>query len=170
MRQIAAHSLQMSQMSHRPDGPRRSRSHLIVALCAVVTLLFVASPALAKPTRCHLSYDVEGWSVFYKVARGTGQIKCADGQSSNVRISAHGGGISFGTEGVKGGRGRFSGTERIADLYGTYIEIGAHAGVGRGNSVDARAMFKGSKRLSLTGIGSGINLGFAIGGFTIEPR
>lgn len=147
-----------------------SRIHSTIALCAAAVLLLLASPAIAKPTRCHLTYDVKGWSIFYKVARGAGQIKCADGQTANVSIVAHGGGISLGTEDVKRGRGRFSGTERIADLYGTYIEINSHAGVGADASVDARAMFKGSKRLSLTGRGSGFNLGFAIGGFTIKAR
>lgn len=142
----------------------------IFALGGAAMLLMIGSPAAAKPTRCHLSYDVEGWSIFYRVVRGTGQIHCADGQTAQVRIVAHGGGFSLGTESVEKGRGRFSGTERIADLYGTYVEAGAHAGAGDGASVDARAMFKGSKRLSLTGQGSGFNLGFAFGGFTINPR
>lgn len=149
---------------------KASRGHSIVALCAAAMLLLLASPAVAKPTRCHLTYDVEGWSIFYKVTRGTGRIKCANGQAANVTIVAHGGGFSLGREVVKRGRGRFSGTEKIADLYGTYLEIDAHAGVGTDASVDARAMFKGSKRLSLLGKGSGINLGFAIGGFTIKGR
>jgi hypothetical protein len=140
------------------DTTNTSRGDSIIALCAAALLLLLASPAVAKPTRCHLTYDVEGWSIIYKFARGAGQIKCVDGQTANVTIVAHGGGLSLGTEDVKRGRGRFSGTEKIADLYGTYIEI------------DARAMFKGSKRLSLVGQGSGINLGFAIGGFTIKAR
>ncbi len=152
------------------DTTHTSRGRSMVALCAAAMLLLLASPAAAKPTRCHLTYDVKGWSILYKVARGTGQIKCADGQTANVTIVAHGGGLSFGTESVKRGRGRFSGTEKIADLYGTYIEIDAHAGVGADASVDARAMFKGNKRLSLLGKGSGINLGFVIGGFTIKAR
>ena len=152
------------------DTTNTTRSHSMVALCTAAMLLLLASPAVAKPTRCHLTYDVEGWSFFYKVARGTGRIKCADGQAARVTIVAHGGGFSLGTEVVKRGRGRFSGTEKIAHLYGTYIEIDGHAGVGAGASVDARAMFKGSKRLSLLGKGSGINLGFAVGGFTIKPR
>ncbi len=158
----------------RQNAARRSKngsqSHSIVALCAAATLLFVASPAFAEPTRCYLTYDVQGWSFVYRVARGTGRIECANGRSADVRIVAHEGGFSLGTEGVEGGRGRFSGTEKIADLYGTYVEIGVHAGVGQGASVEARGMFKGSKRLSLAGRGSGFNLGFAIGGFTIMPR
>ena len=150
------------------DTTKTSRGHSIVALCAAAMLLLLASPAVAKPTRCHLTYDVEGWSFIYKVARGTGRIKCANGQTANVTIVAHGGGFSLGTEDVKRGRGRFSGTEKIADLYGTYLEIDGHAGAGAEASVDARAMFKASKRLSLLGKGSGINLGFVIGAFTIK--
>ena len=152
------------------DSSNTSQRRSFSALCAAMLLLLLASPALARPTRCHLIYDVEGWSILYKVARGTGRITCADGQTANVSIVAHGGGLTLGTQAVKHGRGRFSGTEKIADLYGTYIEANAHAGVGQGASVDARAMFKGSKRLSLAGKGSGINLGFALGGFTIKPR
>jgi hypothetical protein len=152
------------------DTTNTLRGHGSVALCAATMLLLLASPAVAKPTRCHLTYDVEGWSILYKVARGSGQIKCVDGQTANVTIVAHGGGLSLGTEKVKRGRGRFSGTEKITDLYGTYIEIDSHAGIGADASVDARAMFKGSKRLSLAGKGSGINLGFAIGAFTIKAR
>ncbi len=140
------------------------------AICAATAILLFASPAVAKPTRCYLTYSVEGWSIVYRVARGTGKIECADGQVANVTVVAHGGGLTLGAQSVEGGRGRFSGTERIADLYGTYVEIGAHAGVGKGASVDARAMFMGDKRLSLAGQGAGFNLGVAIGGFTIKPR
>lgn len=149
---------------------RATRRFWVLTLGTVALAVVCASPAAAKHTSCRLTYDVEGWSVLYKVARGTGQITCRDGQTANVTIVAHGGGITFGTEGVKGGSGRFSGTEKIADLYGTYIEAGAHAGVGQGAAVEARGMFRGSKRLSLTGRGTGISLGFAFGGFTIKPR
>ena len=148
----------------------RSRSGLFSTICAATILLLVDSSALAEPTRCYLTYDVEGWSILYKVARGTGSIDCKDGQTADVAIVAHGGGFTLGTQDVKQGRGRFSGTERIADLYGTYVEADAHAGIGGGASVDARAMFKGNKRLSLAGTGSGISLGVAFGGFTIRPR
>ena len=143
---------------------------LFSTLCAATILLLLGSSALAEPTRCFLTYDVEGWSILYKVARGTGHIDCRDGQTADVAIVAHGGGFTLGTQDVKQGRGRFSGTESIADLYGTYVEAAAHAGIGSGVSVDARAMFKGNKRLSLTGTGSGISLGLAFGGFTIRPR
>ncbi len=56
------------------------------------------------------------------------------------------------------------------DLSGTYVEIGAHGGVGDGAAGGARAMFKGSKRLSLTGGGGGISAGIAMGGFTIAAQ
>ena len=155
-------------MNHGITNKSQRRSFSVI--CTTTLLLFLASPALAEPTRCHLIYDVEGWSILYRVARGTGQIRCADGQTANVAIVAHGGGLTLGTQAVKQGRGRFSGTEKVADLYGTYIEVGAHAGAGDGASVDARAMFNGSKRLSLAGTGSGFSLGIAFGGFTIKPK
>ena len=56
-----------------------------------------------------MSYDIKGWSFLYKTSKGTGRIACANGQSANVRISAHGGGITFGTVEVIGGKGTFSG-------------------------------------------------------------
>ena len=153
-----------------PGATTASRGRSIVAVCTAGLLLLLASPAAATPTRCNLTFDVEGWSILYKVGRGTGTIKCADGQTAGVSIVAHGGGFSLGTESVTGGHGRFSGTEKISDLYGTYIEVVTHAGAGDGASVGARAMFKGSKRLSLVGKGSGFSLGFAFGGFTIKAR
>jgi hypothetical protein len=143
-----------------------TRTPLLVIVCLAV---LCAVPASAKEaTRCSLSYKLDGWSLVYRRASGIGQIKCADGQIASVKISAHGAGFSLGTQSVSKGKGRFSGTFDIADLYGTYIEAGGHAGAG--GSVDARGMFKGSKRLSLAGNGEGWNIGFALGGFTIEPQ
>ncbi len=154
-------------MIRSTTGALRGR---VLCLLVGLALLFVASPAFATPTRCHLTYDLSGWSFIYKYASGTGRITCADGQTANVRIVAHGGGFSLGTQSVKSGRGRFSGTEQIANLYGTYIEVDSHAGVGPGRAVDARAMFKGRNRLSATGKGGGFSVGFVFGGFTIKPQ
>ena len=146
----------------------RARTSLLAAGVTVCLALLFAAPASAKKaTSCWLDYKLDGWSLLYRTASGTGNIKCDDGQAANVKVSAHGAGFSLGTQSVTKGKGRFSGTFNIADLYGTYIEIGGHAGAG--GSVDARAMFKGSKRLSLAGNGEGWNVGFALGGFTIKP-
>ena len=87
-----------------------------------------------------------------------------------MRIVAHGGGFTADTQGVESGTGRFSHTVRIKDLFRTPIESTGHAGVGANKSVEARAMFAGTKRLSLSGKGSGIGLGMAVGGFRIRPQ
>jgi hypothetical protein len=145
---------------------KRARIPLLAVVC--FALLWAVPAGAKQATRCDLTYEIDGWSFLYRTASGIGQIKCADGQSANVKISAHGAGFSLGTQSVAKGKGRFSGTFNVADLYGTYVEIGGHAGAG--GSVDARAMFKGSKRLSLAGNGEGWNVGFALGGFSIQPR
>ena len=141
-----------------------------IALIAVAPLiLFISSPAFAA-TRCRLSYDLDGWSAIYKTGRGEGVITCEDGQSANVRIITYGGGFTGGTQHVKGGKGVFSMTEKVEDLFRTYIEGSGHAGVGADKFVEARAMFAGTKRLSLTGKGSGITLGMSVGAFTIRGK
>ena len=145
------------------------RSHpLAPFVLAVLLALGASSTASAARTECRLTYDLEGWSVFYKTSKGSGRITCSNGQSANVRIQTHGGGFSFGTNQVIGGKGVFSSVVNISDLYGGYAEAGAHAGAGR--SVAARFMLKGNVNLSLYGSGQGVSLGFAFGGFRIEPR
>ena len=146
-----------------------SKPRFIALISAVPILLLISSQAVAV-TRCRLSYDLDGWSAIYKTGRGEGVIACEDGQSANVRIITHGAGFTGGTQHVKGGKGVFSMTEKVEDLFRTYIEGTGHAGVGAGKFVEARAMFAGTKRLSLSGKGSGISLGMALGGFTIRGK
>ena len=43
---------------------------------ALALLAVLAPAAQAGPTKCSLAFDLQGWSVFYKAARGTGIIKC----------------------------------------------------------------------------------------------
>jgi len=138
----------------------------LVILAAVFSLMGVATASAM--TECKMTYNLEGWSVFYKTSRGTGHITCSNGQEANVSIVTHGGGITFGTSKVIGGRGVFSEVADISSLYGTYGEATAHAGAG--GSADARAMFKGNVSLSLAGKGEGINVGFAFGSFRITPQ
>ena len=144
------------------------RRFLAVALSMTACVLWAGPVASAQLTKCQISYDLEGWSVFYKTSKGKGRITCANGQSANVSLSAHGGGVTFGKFKVIDGKGTFSGVLDIAELYGTYVEATAHAGAG--GSTDARVMAKGEVSLSLVGTGQGVNLGFAFGGFTIQPR
>jgi len=144
------------------------RRFLAIALSMTACVLLAGPVASAQLTKCKISYDLKGWSVFYKTSKGAGHITCANGQSADVGLSAHGGGVTLGTFKVIGGKGTFSSVRDIADLYGTYVEVTAHAGAG--GSTDARAMAKGEVSLSLAGTGQGVNLGVAFGGFTIKPR
>ena len=138
----------------------------LAAACSVVLLVQPASSA--ELVKCSMNYELKGWSVFYKTSRGSGRITCSNGQTADVNIVTHGGGVTFGTTEVIDGKGSFSSVRDISDLYGTYAEADAHAGAGR--SADARAMMKGNVNLSLSGTGQGINLGFAFGRFGIEPK
>ena len=144
------------------------RRFLAITLLTTTSLLFAGPVVSAQLTKCRISYDLEGWSVFYETSKGTGRISCTNGQSAKVRLSAHGGGVTFGTFKVIGGKGTFSGVRDITDLYGNYVEATVHAGAG--GSTGARVMAKGDVNLSLAGSGQGVSLGFAFGAFTIQPR
>ena len=49
---------------------KTARGHSAAVLCAAAMLFLLASPAAAKPTRCHLTYEVEGWSIIYFLNKG----------------------------------------------------------------------------------------------------
>ena len=138
-------------------------------IAAACTALLLAVPAAsAEMIKCKLTYSLKGWSVIYKYAKGDGRITCSNGQASDVRIVTHGGGVSFGTHEVIDGKGTFSAVRDINELYGGYAEASAHAGAGAAAYV--RAMLKGNVNLSLSGTGHGVNVGFAFGRFSIEPK
>lgn len=129
------------------------------------------SPALAEPpklTKCELSYTLKGWSAFYKTSKGDGTITCDNGRSMTVRISAKGGGLTFGKSEVLDGHGVFSEVKSIDDLLGTYATAEAHGGAVKGGS--AQAMTKGEVSLALAGKSAGIDIGIAFGGFTIKKK
>jgi hypothetical protein len=144
------------------------RRSLTIALSIAACVLLAGPAASARLAKCQISYDLEGWSAFYKTSKGTGRITCANGQSAAVSLRAHGGGMTFGKFSVIGGKGTFSSVRDIADLYGTYVEATAHAGAG--GSTEARVMVKGDVSISLARGGQGVNLGVAFEGFTIQPR
>jgi hypothetical protein len=127
-----------------------------------------AVPAQARDLDCTLRYDLAGWSVFYKTASGTGTVTCNDGRSLAVKITAKGGGLTFGKSKIEDGTGRFAGVERIEDVLGTYASAEAHAGAVR--SSKATAMTKGDISLALAGTGKGFDIGIGFGKFVLEPR
>jgi hypothetical protein len=136
--------------------------------CLIAAAALAASPAQARHLECTLHYDLAGWSVFYKTASGTGTVTCDDGRSLAVKISAKGGGLTFGKSKIEDGTGKFSGVDRIGDVLGTYVSAEAHAGAGK--SSKATAMTKGDISLALAGTGQGFDIGIGFGKFVLERR
>ena len=135
---------------------------------AAAALLLAALPASAADVDCRMTFDLAGWSVFYKTSAGEGTVTCDNGQRLAVRISAKGGGLSFCKSKIENGTGEFSGVRDIRDVLGTYATAEAHAGASK--STKAQAMTKGDVSLALAGKGSGWDVGVAFGKFVIEAR
>src|SRR5262245_28526643 len=96
---------------------------------AVLMLLLVPSAVAAdskdKPKEgsamdCQMTYNLKGWSAVYKTAKGEGTITCANGETAKVKLSVHGGGITFGKTEVYDGKAKISGGRSIEDIYGSY--------------------------------------------------
>jgi hypothetical protein len=143
---------------------------MVVLLCTVVLSIgapagFLAEGGETKLVACEMTFDLKGWSAFYKTASGDGAITCSNGQKARVKIRAKGGGITFGKSDIIGGTGKFTGVRNISEVFGSYAQAEAHAGAGK--SADAQVMTKGEVSLALTGTGRGIDIGFAFGKFTI---
>lgn len=141
---------------------------LLTALAALALAATSAPVRAAGPLDCELDFSMSGWSVFYKTASGEGTVRCDNGQTLPVRISAKGGGLTFGKSRIDHGRGEFSGVRDIRDVLGTYAAAEAHAGAEK--SSKAQAMTKGDVSLALAGTGQGWDIGVAFGKFVLEPR
>lgn len=147
-------------------NPSRRRSFLLPALAAGL-LALAAMPASAADTLdCKLSFNLSGWSLFYKTGSGNGTVSCNNGQSMRVQISTKGGGLTVGKNKIQDGSGEFSGVHRMEDVLGTYATAEAHAGAGK--SAKAQVMTKGEVSLALAGKGEGWDLGIAFGKFVIS--
>ena len=141
---------------------------LVLSTLVLGLLALPAAEAEAKTTDCRMTYTLQGWSVFYKVANGAGTITCDNGQSARVRIAAKGGGLTAGKSQVRDGFGRFSEVSDIRELFGDYIAANAAAGAVK--SSEAQALTKGVVSLALAGHGTGVELGVSVSRFTISPR
>ena len=137
---------------------------------ALFLLMMPAAPAAmaSGALECRLNFTMSGWSAFYKTSSGDGTVSCNNGERLNVRISAKGGGISFGKTQIDDGVGVFSDVYNIRDVIGGYATAEAHAGAGR--SVKAQVVTKGPISLALTGKGRGWDIGIAFGSFVISER
>ncbi|WP_255594958.1 hypothetical protein [Lysobacter sp. BMK333-48F3] len=158
----------MRRSNDRRPHSLRSLSHRL-GLGAALALAATALPGTASAggsVDCKLKFNMSGWSVFYKTSSGSGTISCSNGQSMAVKISAKGGGLSFGKSRIVNGTGEFSGVRNIGETLGSYATAEAHAGAVR--SSKAQVMTKGEVSLALAGTGQGWDVGVAFGKFTIS--
>ncbi|HEY8585599.1 MAG TPA: hypothetical protein VIL60_02605 [Rhodanobacter sp.] len=128
--------------------------------------LMMGAPAHAADVSCKMTFQLSGWSVFYKTAKGSGTVRCSNGQTLHVKLRAKGGGLTFGKTKISKGIGKFTGVSNVRDVLGNYANAEAHAGAVK--SADAQVLTKGNVALALSGKGEGWNLGVAFGAFIIE--
>jgi hypothetical protein len=145
----------------------------IVITSLIILQLSVSATAIAadktKTTaKCHMDFNLKGWSVFYKTAEGNGGVTCSNGQHANVKINVTGGGLSFGKMEILDGEGTFSEVLNIDEIFGAYLAAEAHAGAVK--SAQASVYTKGEISLVLTGSGRGINIGIDLGKLEISKR
>ncbi len=145
----------------------------IVITGVIILQLFVFATVFAadktKTTaKCHMDFNLKGWSIFYKTAEGNGRVTCSNGQHANVKINVTGGGLTFGKMEILDGKGRFSEVLNIDEIFGAYLAAEAHAGAVK--SVQASVYTKGEISLAMTGSGRGINIGIDLGKLEISKR
>jgi hypothetical protein len=142
----------------------------LILACAGAAAALPAGRAQAADAevKCHLTFNLAGWSIIYKHAEGSGTIRCDNGQSARVKITVVGGGLTAGKYRIDNGRGEISHVRGINDVFGDYAQAGAEAGVVK--SSQAQVLTKGTTSLALTGTGEGVNLGISAGKFTISRR
>ena len=139
-------------------------------LCAGAMTAWPAAPARAAgaDVKCHMTFNLSGWSIIYKHASGTGYVSCDNGQHASVKITVVGGGLTAGKYRIDNGKGEISHVRSIDDIFGGYAQAGAEAGVVKSGT--AQVLTKGTTSLALSGTGQGVNLGVSVGKFTISRR
>jgi len=51
-------------------------------------ILLLSATAAQATTSCTMTFELKGWSAFYKVSHGSGKIKCDNGQRASVELEA----------------------------------------------------------------------------------
>ncbi|RYZ74042.1 MAG: hypothetical protein EOP91_03490 [Lysobacteraceae bacterium] len=141
---------------------------LLVGSTLALGLALAASPASAQNLTCKLTFSSSSWSIFYKTTSGTGTVRCSNGQSLGVRISAKGGGLTVGKSKITNGFGEFANVGNIRDVLGSYASAEASAAASK--SAIGQAMTNGKVSLALSGKGEGWDLGVAFSKFTLSAR
>lgn len=145
-----------------------SRNRILQVLLGLSLFVGAGSPAFAGgDLDCKLSFELKGWSAFYKTADGSGMVTCSNGESMPVKITSRGGGLTFGSSTIEDGRGEFSGIFKIEDVLGAYAAAEAHVGAMKSRQV--QVVTKGSVSLALVGRGSGWDIGVSLARFSLEP-
>ena len=139
---------------------------IAAALVLASTGLYCAPAGAAGKIDCEMHFSLTGWAAIYKHAEGSGTITCSDGKSYRVNIVAVGGGLTAGKYKLEGATGKFSEVYEASELFGSYAEGEANAGVVK--SGVAEVLTKGNVSLALAGSGEGVNLGISFGKFTIQ--
>jgi hypothetical protein len=129
---------------------------------------FASAPAADDTVSCKMTFQLSGWSAFYKTAKGDGTITCDNGQSAAVGIKVKGGGFTFGKSDIVDGTGNFSDVKTIDEVFGSYASGEAHAGAVKSSA--ATVMTKGEVSLALAGTGRGWDVGVSFGKFTISRK
>ena len=77
-------------------------ARILPALLALAAGTLIASPShAAAMLKCTMRFDLASWSILYKHASGTGTVSCSDGSHLKVKLTANGGGLAVGNEGVE---------------------------------------------------------------------
>ncbi|MBB3227874.1 hypothetical protein FHW69_002506 [Luteibacter sp. Sphag1AF] len=139
----------------------------LAVLALAVAGVFSAQPAKADDAalKCHMDFNLKGWSAIYKKADGAGKVRCENGQTANIKIEVRGGGLTAGKWQINDGKGDITNVKSINDVFGDYVAANADAGVVK--SAGSSVMTKGTVSLAITGTGEGVNLGVDVGKFTI---
>ena len=144
----------------------RAIRQLVPALVLFASGSFAAPANAAEKIDCEMRFSVTGWSAIYKHAEGGGTITCTNGRSYPVTIVAVGGGLTVGKYKVEDGKGKFSEVYDVSELFGSYAQGEANAGVGKAGT--AQVLTKGNVSLALAAAGEGVNIGISFGKFTIQ--
>jgi hypothetical protein len=147
---------------------KHSGASAMVLMAALVLIVasVASSRAMAVSKDCDMTYNLKGWSAVYKTAKGEGSITCNNGDSAQVAIEVHGGGLTFGKTEIYNGKAEISGVHSIDDIYGSYAGMAAHAGAVKAAAVEV--MTKGTVSLALAGTGEGVDVGIDFSKFTIS--
>ncbi|MEP6484108.1 MAG: hypothetical protein ABJB01_06630 [Rudaea sp.] len=141
--------------------------HLVApALLLAAGSMFSTQASAAGKVDCEMKFNMTGWSAIYKHAEGSGVVSCNNGHTYPVSIVAVGGGLTVGKYKIENGTGKFSEVYDVGEIFGSYAQGEANAGVVK--SATAQALTKGNVSLALAGSGEGVDLGISFGKFTVE--